>query len=141
MQRWRLLQYVSPQGRRESIADWRKKLPIGRPRSDLDTFLAFMVKLKEWEYPYIDSLKSGPYKGLTELRWKSGRVPYRIFGYQTGASAYVMLIGCTHNEKRYDPPDAMDTAKRRRNEILKGEASTSEYKLIADWGDAEQGIS
>ena len=103
----------------------------------MDAFLAFMVKLETWEYPDIDSLKGDRYKGLTELRWKSGKMPHRILGYQTGAFEYLMLIGCTHNEKKYDPPEAMETARRRREEIQKGEASTSEYKLISDKRDAE----
>ena len=65
--------------------DWRKRdLAIGRPRADLDTFLKNLVKLREWEYPVIDNLKGERYRGLSELRWKSGRTPHRIFGYHQG---------------------------------------------------------
>jgi hypothetical protein len=82
MIKWRLLQYVSPMGR-AALEDWRKSLPIGAPRADLDHFLKLMAKSAVWEYPDIDTLKSERYAGLTELRWKSGRKPHRIFGYES----------------------------------------------------------
>ena len=129
MIKWRLFQYVSPNGRR-AIEDWRKQLPVGSPRADLDTFLKVMVNSAKWEPPDIAFLKGDRYKGITELRWKSGRVPHRILGYQTGDHEYLMLIGCTHNARKYDPPDAMETARRRREEIQKGAASSNEYTLL-----------
>ena len=131
MARWKLNQYVSPSGRK-SIDDRRKDLPVGAPRADMDVFLKFMVKALEWEYPDIDSLKGDRFAGLTELRWKSGRVPHRIFGYKTGDFEYLMLIGCTHNGKKYSPVDAMETARTRKIQIENGEASTCEYRLITD---------
>ena len=126
---WRLLQYVSSSGRR-AIEDWRKQLPVGAPQAYLDTFLKLMVKRNKWEPPDIKPLK-GRGVGLTELRWQSGRVPHRIIGYQTGEHEYLMLIGCTHNAKKYNPPDAIDTARRRREAIQKGDASSVEYKLLS----------
>jgi hypothetical protein len=140
MVKWKLLQYVSPNGR-AAIADWRKSLPVGDPRADLDQFLKIMVKLKDWEYPYIDALKGKKFAGLTELRWKSGRKPHRIIGYRSNDFEYTMLAGCTHNDKKYDPPDAMETARRRKGEIKSGKALTREYQLVTDEGTPGQGIS
>jgi hypothetical protein len=107
----------------------------------LDGFLKIMVKLKDWEYPDINALQGKRFAGLTELRWKSGRKPHRIFGYQSNNLEYTMLIGCTHDKKKYDPPDAMETARRRKIEIESGEASTHEYQLLTDEGTEGQGIS
>jgi len=45
MKERRFLQYVSAQGR-ACIDDWRKTLPVGAPRADLDTFLKTMSKLR-----------------------------------------------------------------------------------------------
>jgi hypothetical protein len=130
--KWKLLQYVSPMGR-AAIVDFRKSLTVGDPRADLDTFLKNMAKTAIWEYPHIDTLK-GPYAGLglTELRWKSNRKPHRILGFRSNDFEYTMLIGCTHDEKKYDPPDAMDTARRRKKELESGKASTNEYQLLTD---------
>ena len=118
---------------RKAMDDWRKRdLAIGRPRADLDTFLKNLVKLREWEYPVIDNLKGERYRGLSELRWKSGRTPHRIFGYHQGELENLMLVGCTHNERKYDPPDALETALRRRRDIEQGRATYCEYQLITD---------
>ena len=129
---WLLYQYVSPMDRK-AIDDWRKRdLVIGGPRADLDTFLKNLVKKREWVYPLIDSLKGERYRGLSELRWKSGRTPHRIFGYQLGEFEYLMLVGCTHNKRKYNPPDAMETAVRRRKEIEQRRATFCEYQLVTD---------
>lgn len=126
--KWRLYQYVSPVGRL-AIVDWRKSLPIGQPRADLDTFLRDMAKKAIWEPPDIEPLHGAPYQGLSELRWKSGRLPHRIFGYQPAPNEYVMLIGCTHRGT-YDPPNVFDTVIVRRRQIQNREASIAKYELI-----------
>jgi hypothetical protein len=105
-------------------------MPQGARRADMDTFLRAMVKRREWEYPDIDALKGNGMQGLTELRWKSEGVPHRIFGYRIDETRYVCLIGCTHNAKKYTPPDAMKTARTRRNEIQTGDATYREYQLL-----------
>jgi len=67
-----------------------------------------------------------------ELRWRSGRKPYRILGCQSGERDYTMLVGCTHDGKKYDPPDALETAVRRKKQIESGEAQAHEYRLLTD---------
>jgi hypothetical protein len=126
--KWKLYQYVSQNGRR-AIDDWRRSLPIGQPRADLDTFLRDMVKKDKWEPPDIEALHGGLYQGLTELRWRSGRLPHRIFGCELGDHEYLMLIGCTHRDT-YDPPGALDTVLVRRRQIQDNEACFDEYRLI-----------
>src|SRR5580700_10280212 len=96
---WSLVEYVSPSGR-PAIADWRKSLPKGAPRADMDTFFKLMAKARRWEPPDIDTLKGARYQGMTELRWKSGRKPHRIFGYRSADFEYTMLVGCTHDGKK-----------------------------------------
>jgi hypothetical protein len=125
--KWRLFQYVSPSGRR-AIADWRKALPIGRERAYLDTFLRDMAKKDTWESPDFEPMH-GEQRGLTELRWRCGRLPHRIIGYALAECQYLMLIGCTHRES-YDPPNALETALIRRKQIQDGEATYDEYQLI-----------
>lgn len=116
--RWKFLQYESPAGRK-SIEDWRNEIPRGSPRADMDNFLKLLAKSTHWSNSDdIRALKGRRYRGLTELRWRSGRVPYRLIGYcqgQPGISTsgeYVLLIGCTHNAKKYDPPSALETVSR-----------------------------
>ena len=128
---WTFFQYVSPNGRK-AINDWRKSMPQGEFRADLDYFLRQLAKKTKWEYPDIDTLKGEYLKGLTELRWKSGGIPHRLFGYQLGEFEYLLLIGCTHGDKnKYDPVDARETAARRRDAIQRNEASYDQYPLIS----------
>ena len=88
-----------------------------------------MAKKQVWEPPDIEPLRGAPYQGLTELRWKSGRLPHRIFGYYTAPNEYLMLIGCTHRDT-YDPPNVFDTVLVRRQQIQNREAYIAEYNLI-----------
>jgi hypothetical protein len=127
--RWRFLQYVSPSGRKV-IDDWRSGLPLGLPRSDVDAFLKVLAKLETWDPPHIKALQGKSLRGLSELRWKSGRVPYRLIGYAQERYEYVLLIGCTHNQRKYDPPSALETAAKRWEQIKRREATVCEYKLI-----------
>jgi hypothetical protein len=132
MFKWRLFQYESGLGRK-AIDDWRNSLPKGLPRVDLDNFLKVVAKKDKWEYPDIDSLKGKAYRGLYELRWKSGNVPHRILGYFKADHEFAMLVGCTHkNKKKYIPPDALNTAIERKEKIANKEAILREYQLITD---------
>jgi hypothetical protein len=125
--KWRLFQYVSSNGRK-AITDWRKALPAGPPRADMDTFLRDMVKQDAWDSPSFEPL-SRELLGLWELRWKCGKLPYRIIGYSPADHQFLMLMGCTHRES-YDPQNALETAVRRWEQIRGNEASYDEYQLI-----------
>src|SRR5258707_379016 len=112
-------------------------MPQGPFKADLDTFLRTMAKTSKWARGDIHPLSGDPSKGLTELRWTSGKVEHRIIGFQlaytnAGLHEYLMLIGCTHKQRVYSPPDAIATANDRRKMIASGQATTSEYPLITN---------
>lgn len=127
MPKWTLFQYVSSNGRK-AIADWRKGLPAGPPRAYLDTFLRDIVKQDVWDSPSFEPLHR-ELQGLWELRWKCGKLPYRIIGYVPADHQFLMLIGCTHRES-YDPQNAPKTASIRWAQIRNNEAFYDEYQLI-----------
>ena len=129
--KWKLFQYQS-WSERKAIDDWRKDLPVGLPRADLDNFLKMVAKKDKWEWPDFRWLTGKKYQGLGELRWTSGNVPHRIIGYFRADHEYVMLLGCTHNKKKYSPPDALETAVRRQEQIHYKEATSCEYTLLTD---------
>jgi hypothetical protein len=139
--KWRLEEYVSPNGR-AAITSWRKKLKAGAPKAFLDKFLKDRVREFTWTSPQIDRLTGDKYQGLSELRWKCGR-PHRIIGYsvrlpradgpkEERKGLFVMLIGCTHDGKKYYPTECLDSAADRKKEIEQGKAKTSEYILPTD---------
>lgn len=133
--KWALWQYESQNGRK-AIADWRRNMPHGPSRARLDVFLTMLSKLAVWTPPHIKAL-TGANTGLTELRWTAAKTEHRIIGYRIadaddGKHQYVMLIGCTHKQKNYIPPNALETGRARRAEIQRGVATTIEYQLIAN---------
>ena len=127
--KWCLYEYVSPL-ERHSITEWRNGLKTATRKADLDTFLRIQVKIRDWVAPSVKPLSGKPWKNLYELRWKSDGVPHRIGGYFASPDEFVMLIGFTHNSKKYDPPGTLDTILQRRRQLQNGEASLSEYKVF-----------
>ena len=72
----------------------------------------------------LDTPHFKKFRELQEARWSGeNRVPHRIFCYAPAGRQVIFLCGCT----RYDPPNAYDTAVRRRQEIRDGRASTREF--------------
>jgi hypothetical protein len=126
---WKLLQYVSPTGRKV-IDDWRGSLTTVVRKADFDSFLRNLVKKSKWVYPDVGGLSGKHLKGLYELRWKSDGVPHRIGGYFAADDEFVMLIGWTHNKKKYDPPTALELILTRKKNLKTGEAALCEYTIL-----------
>jgi hypothetical protein len=112
------------------ITDWRNGLQTATRKADFDSFLKLKVTDREWVSPDLRALKGKPLKGLYELRWRSDGIPHRIGGYIEPPNTFVMLMGFTHNAKKYDPPTTFDTLVKRRKQILNREASLNEFKIF-----------
>jgi hypothetical protein len=117
--------YVSPAGNNK-IADWYWGLSV-QERADSDEFLKNMQKTSDWQMPYYRPRLEG-YKGLGELRWPSENKQHRLVGFFRRGFWYA-VIGCTHKQRRYDPPDALETARRRKGQIERDEVRTVDYDL------------
>jgi len=117
--------YVSPSGNNK-IADWYNGLS-SQEQADADEFIQIMRKARDWSMPcYRPQLRG--YKGIGELRWTSGKRQHRLVGYLKSGTFFA-LIGCTHKQQIYDPPDALDTAYKRKHQIENAEARTVDYDL------------
>jgi len=114
---------------RKAIDDWRDGLLVQR-RADCDVFLRNLVKLPKWRFPDVDSLTGRKFSGFYELRWKSQKVPHRIGGYFGENGTFVMLVGWTHNAKKYDPPMALELLPKRKKQILTKEATTCVFTIF-----------
>lgn len=66
--------------------------------------------------------------GLGELRWNSEGKKYRLLGFFRDGYWYA-VVGCTHKQQRYDPSDALETAKRYKRQIENGHARTVDYDI------------
>ena len=121
---WSFEQFRSANGR-DAITDWRKGISPGR-RAILDIFLDRIAKMETWPSGICDPIRG--YSGYWELRWTAEKVEHRIFGYYGGSFRFVMLIGCTHKGRVYDPPGAFQTMKDRKRKITVGEGVLASYE-------------
>jgi len=130
------MDYVSPAGINQ-IKKWSKKSLTVQSRSDFETMLAILAKQKQWGNPDFKIL-SGKNSGMGEIRFKSAQgTPIRVVGMkgETGGQ-YILLIGCSHKGKVYDPPDALDTAIQRKKTLATRTGSICEHE--EDDGEAEE---
>jgi phage-related protein len=56
---------------------------------------------------------------LYEIKWKADDQEWRALGFDF-EGFFVMVLGCTHKNKVYDPPSWKSTAKRRIAEVKNG---------------------
>jgi hypothetical protein len=123
---WRFEQFTSATERR-AITDWRRNVLSPARRAILDTFLDRIAKMESWPIGICSPLRG--YSGKRELRWTAENVEHRIFGYYSGPRTFIMLIGCTHKGKIYDPPGVFETMVDRSRKLQTGEGALSEYAL------------
>jgi hypothetical protein len=84
-------------------------------RAMFDSLLDTLSEMREWRYPEFKRLDDG----LGEIRWQEGKVQHRVIGcWWKQPSGFLLLIGCTHKQKIYSPPDALATADARRRGLL-----------------------
>jgi hypothetical protein len=103
----------------------------------MDTLLDILATTNVWKYPDFVRLDDG----LGEIRWKFDKKQYRLIGCSwKDPGGYLLLIGCTHKQQVYDPPDAIATADKRRRG-LKFEKKGSVHEHTEDCETEGQGIS
>lgn len=123
---WTFRDYISPTGVND-VRPWCDELSV-KAQARLDAILEHMGAMKSWGGKEFKRLSGDAYQGLGEIRFNDGGVPHRLIGTNgPGKGEYTFLIGCTHKDKVYDPPNAMDTAAQRRKQLESGKASTSEH--------------
>jgi len=109
----RFLDYVTPSGNND-IAEWYC-LQSMDCRAAFNDLLEILSKKADWggghEFARLQD-------GLGEIRWKIENVQHRIIGCAwKNPAGYLLLIGCTHKQRIYNPPDAIGTADKRRRGI------------------------
>lgn len=115
---WTLRCYVSPTGR-DVVEKWYAKQPVAA-QAAFDTVLEYLSQRTrdEWGRPDFDQL-SGRYRSLGELRFEVANVQYRPLGFfGPDRAEFTILVGATKKGKNYDPREALETALKRRAEVL-----------------------
>jgi hypothetical protein len=117
--------YLTPAGNNK-IADWYNDL-LPQEKADTDTFIRNMRLTRDWRMDdYRPRLRDG--EGLGELRWNSCNKKHRLLGFFKGGYWFA-VVGCTHKQQVYSPADALETAKKYKRSIERGEVNTVDYDL------------
>lgn len=115
--KWTFRFYVSASGRRV-VEKWYEEQDDA-VQAKFDAVLEYLSQrdLSEWIRPDYAPL-SGRQSGLGELRFSHGGKVYRPLGcFGPERFEFTILIGCSKKGRRYDPPDALDTALDRKKFI------------------------
>ncbi|HXK28007.1 MAG TPA: hypothetical protein VJ646_07115 [Candidatus Binatia bacterium] len=113
---WRFRCFVSANGR-NVISHWYEDLSP-KEQADFDAEIEIWRKQVEWDSRDFERLKGQKYKSLFEHKFKSCGKQHRILGcFGPEPRQYTFLLGCTHKGKIYDPPEAFDTALRRKSQL------------------------
>lgn len=129
---WQFRVFVTPTGIPE-VQGWIDGLDVAA-RDELEDILDYLRSSHpaDWKRPYSAPMGSG----LHEIRFSSGNVQYRILGaFGPNRWQFTMLVGATKTHgkgkkrQKYDPKDAVKTARARKNELDRNQARTAEIDL------------
>jgi hypothetical protein len=121
---WKFRTYTSPAGRNDV------QKAIAKARAAVITHFSVAVRYLantpkiDWKEP--DAKKLTGVKDIYEIRFKAEKKQYRplgFFGPRPGE--FTITVWATHKQNIYDPQNAIETAGKRRDEIIKGPANTS----------------
>ena len=129
---WTFLDYVDSNGSNQ-IEAWLESLSpsartLVRPR--LATILAFASPQERLQPPRFEALQG---LGMFEIKFQLKNVAYRILAwYGPGRKEVTLLAGATKKNDQYRPPSVLDTADRRRAEILSDEGRVTTTCLFKE---------
>jgi hypothetical protein len=132
MIQWVFRDYVHPNGN-NPILKWYAKELSAKEQSDLDALLTTLERTQSWGLPDYRPLQ-GAQKGLGEIRWRGQQKrPLRLIGFfGIEAGQFTILVGCTHDNDKYDPPNALNTASARMSELKRDIGGSCEHEIETD---------
>lgn len=106
------------------ITEWLRK--EGEARARFHVRLKHLAKilraeLNKKQFRHIED-------GIWEIKWEAGKKQWRALGFDEDGW-FVMVVGCTHKDNVYDPPNCFETAKKRRQETLDGKRMIINYDV------------
>lgn len=128
---WEFSDFVSAAGVNQ-IAKWiRKDLSI-QEASDLEALLTILQRQAIWDnHRDYKALSGAKYQGLGEIRLPGDqRIPIRLIGFRdpdARIQRFTFLIGCRHKGRNYDPPDALNTAVKRKKDLDNARGNICEH--------------
>src|SRR5437763_1542528 len=106
-----LLQEILGAGGKGVITAWLAKHPGARAKFRIRVRKLRLVPRVDWNTKQFRYLESG----IAELKWDWEKKEFRALGFDH-KGYFVMVLGCIHKGKVYDPANWLDTAKTRKAE-------------------------
>jgi hypothetical protein len=128
-----------PTGRQNVMDAWIDGLGergqyVGR---ELRVLLSYLRDLPrdEWVMPmYRQTMQGFPKVG--EVRFKCFDTQFRVFGFFGPAHPmYTLLGGATEKMKRYNPADAITSADRMRERVIRGDRQIEDFTITVAEGN------
>lgn len=117
--------YRSSRGRSD-VLDWYESLR-STDKAKLEVELQYNLRQERpWKSRFYKELK-GNGQGIAELRIKHKKTQIRLLGFFVDNVNFVVTIKCIEKSGKYDPPNAIETALRRKKEILQGSAASEDW--------------
>ena len=114
------------------IEAWLESLSPGTKeavKSTLTARLTYGSEQPQLEHPHFERMKR---VNLIEVKFRKGKIVYRVFGcYGPGRAEVTLLIGATKSNNQLTPPDAIQTAQKRRDEIRSGRRHVTNQCLLS----------
>jgi hypothetical protein len=124
---WTFRGFETLVGNRRVVQDWFDGLPENASNEAKDTIGYLQhTPIHQWKSPHFEKLE----EGLSEVRFRLGKVRYRIYGYFGPAGyrqSYTFLHGT--DKKVSNDLSGKNTAKDRMAQIARREASFHEFEF------------
>jgi hypothetical protein len=130
---WSFFDFVYLSGSKP-ISDWYENETSDRGRLSFDALLKNNQKIpNHLEWGGFEKYMKGRLKGHQIWQWKiPGEVQYRMLGVFDGPKRTVFLMGYYHKGGVYTPPDALETALKRKKLLERRECTLNERKIKID---------
>lgn len=131
---WAFEDFVYPNGN-NPVESWCEQLSDGVYQT-LNSALKDMAKIENhlnwttWRR-YLQG-KAKKHR-IWEIGFFSEGRQYRILGVFAGSKIVILLAGCYHKGKVYEPHDAIETAIKRAKALKEGTGTTNARQIISDF--------
>lgn len=125
---WKFRTYVAPTGRTDVQNSIDKaKGAITEHLKAAVRYLANTPKI-DWHEPSAKKLQG--VKEIYEIRFKAENKQYRPLGFfGPRPNDFTIIVWATKKQNIYDPPAAIETAVKRRQEVIDGSAANASLKI------------
>lgn len=125
MKEWNFRVFIDERGHCDFF-EWRKNMPP-KARARMGQIISHMEIVKDWtNTPYYTPLTG--YEGIGEIKFIVQNRQYRPLGCRGPNNRdFTLLVGAREKGDRFEPLSAPETAKKRREMVLKDARYTDEY--------------